>query len=256
MLEFEAIKRGKTLVLGHRGAAGHAPENTMISFKKGIECGSDMLELDIHVSSDGEVVVMHDSDVVRTTNGKGPIENMTLAEIKKLDAGIKFDPKFAGERVPTLKEVFDYTKGRIPVVVEIKGDPFPTPGVEEKLVKILRDFNIVEETMAIAFHHSCLKRLKEIEPRLKTGVLYVAEIVDPLALAKMVGADSLRPGWQYWTKDYVGKVQAAGLSASTWNANTRDVMDRLVPMGFASIGADFPDRLRAYIDEKGLAFKK
>lgn len=255
MLEFDAMKKGKTLVVGHRGACGYAPENTMPSFEKGYQCGADVLELDIHESLDGELVIMHDSEVDRTTNGTGPIENMTLAQIKKLDAGVKFDSKFQGVRVPTLLELLDWSKDKIPLAIEIKGNPFPAPGIELKLIKMLHDYNLISETIVISFHHECMKRFKQTEPALATGLLLMGELVDPLQALKSCSANSWRPGWQYWTKDKVEAVQKSGASASTWNADIASVMDRIVPMGLASIGSNFPDKLRSYIDKCGRGYK-
>ncbi|MCX7025946.1 MAG: glycerophosphodiester phosphodiesterase family protein [Spirochaetes bacterium] len=255
MLEFDAMEKGKTLVVGHRGADGYAPENTMLSFEKGLQCGADLLELDIHVSLDGELMIMHDSEVDRTTDGTGPIENMTLAQINKLDAGVKFNPKFKGVRVPTLRELLDWSKDKIPLVIEIKGNPFPAPGIEEKLIKMLREYNLIPETMVISFHHECMKRFKKTEPALATGLLLMGELVDPLQTLKSCNADSWRPGWQYWTKEKVEAVQKSGVTASTWNADIESVMDRIVPMGLASIGSNFPDRLRSYIDKCGRGYK-
>ena len=251
MLEYDAMRQGKTLVVGHRGACGYAPENTMPSFQKGIECGADILELDIHVSLDGELVVIHDSEVDRTTDGTGPIEGKTLKEIKALDAGVKFGPQFAGTKVPTLKELLDWAWNKIPLAIEIKGDPFPTPGVEEKLIKLLKEFKILSETMVISFHHESMKKIKEIEPSLATGLLIMGELVDPVQVLKASKSDSLRPGWQYWSKDKVDLIHKKGFIASTWNADTEAVMDRIVPMRIASIGSNFPDRLRKYIDKHG-----
>lgn len=255
MLEFDAMKKGKTLVVGHRGAYGYAPENTMPSFEKGLKCGSDLLELDIHESFDGELVVMHDSEVDRTTDGTGPIENMTISQIKKLDAGIKFDIKFKDTRVPLLRELLDWAHDRIPLVIEIKGNPFPAPGIEQKLIRMLKEYNIIAETMVISFHHECMKRFKETEPALATGLLLMGELIDPLHALKSCNSNSWRPGWQYWTKEKAELVQHSGATASTWNADIESVMDKIVPMGLASIGSNFPDRLRNYIDKCGRDYK-
>jgi glycerophosphoryl diester phosphodiesterase len=254
MLEFDAMKKGKTLVIGHRGAYGYAPENTMVSFEKGLQCRADLLELDIHLSLDGEIIVIHDSEVDRTTDGTGPIERMTLAQIKKLDAGVKFNQKFKGERVPTLREVLDWSKDKIPIAIEVKGNPFPTPGIEHKLIKMLREYNLISETMVISFHHECMKRFKQTEPALATGLLLMGELIDPLQALKSCNANSWRPGWQYWTQDKVEAIQKSGATASTWNADIESVMDQIVPMGLASIGSNFPDRLRSYIDGCGRGY--
>jgi len=114
------VPRDKPLNVGHRGAMASAPQNTLAAFRKAIEFGADGVELDVHLSKDGAVVVMHDFFVDRATDGTGRVAQKTLAELKALDAGIKFSPQFAGERVPTLSEVFDVLEGKLLVNVELK----------------------------------------------------------------------------------------------------------------------------------------
>ncbi len=256
MLELEAANSGKVLVIGHRGALGHAPENTMASFQRGWELGADLVELDIHMSRDGELVVMHDGDVSRTTNGRGRIKDMTLAEIKELDAGEWFDAGFRGQRVPTLAEVLAWARERIPLVIEIKGDPLPAEGIEEALVATLRAHGMVGSVMAISFHHPCVKRLKSLEPDLATGILYTGRLVDPVSAARAAAADSVRPSWPYWTREQVDAVHAAGLVASAWNADDEQLMEYLLGLGVDSIGANYPDRLRAFLDRKGRGWRQ
>ena len=251
MRELIAANTGKVLVIGHRGALGHAPENTMASFEKGVELGADLIELDIHMSLDGELVVMHDGDVSRTTDGQGHIRDLTLAEIVGLDAGSWFAPGYRGQRVPTLPEVLAWAKGRIPLVIEIKGDPLPAVGIEEKLVGLLRAHDMVDDVMAISFHHPVVKRLKELEPGLATGILYSGRLVDAVGAARAAQADSVRPSHHYWTAEDVAAVHAAGLTASTWVVNDEETMEYLAGIGIDSVGSDYPDRLRRYLDRTG-----
>ena len=190
--------------------------------------GADLLELDIHLSRDGELIVMHDGDVARTTDGKGHIKDLTIAEIKKLDAGIKFDARFCGERVPRLVEVVEWAKTRIPLVIEIKGDPLPSPGIEEKLMALLREYHAVDDTIVISFHHPAVKRVKELEPRVMTGILFTGMLVDPVTAARAAQADSVRPAYAYWTPELVAQVHAAGLGASSWVVNDEAEMDSLM----------------------------
>src|SRR3712207_1869075 len=118
-------------VIGHRGAAGYAPENTMVSFERALALRADAIELDVHPTKDGSLVVIHDPTLDRTTSGHGPVVEHTLAEIRALDAGSWFHPSFKDERVPTLDEVLDWARRRTPVVIEIKQGPVFYPGVEE-----------------------------------------------------------------------------------------------------------------------------
>ena len=256
MLEQDVRNTGKVLALGHRGALGLAPENTMASFELAWELGADMLELDIHMSLDGELVVMHDGDVSRTTDGDGRIKYMTLAEIKKLDAGVTFDARFKGQRVPTLQTALSWAKGRIPLVIEIKGDPHPAKGIEDKLVAAVEESQMMDEVMIISFHHPVVKRVKDLAPEAATGILYTGRLVDPVGAARAAGADSLRPHWAYWTREEVEEVHAAGLIAHAWNADSEELMEYLVGLGVDSIGSNYPDRLRAYLDRNDLGWPR
>jgi glycerophosphoryl diester phosphodiesterase len=256
MLELEVANTGKVLVLGHRGALGHAPENTMASFELGLELGADLLEMDIHMSHDGELIVMHDAEVSRTTDGHGMIHDLALAEIKKLDAGAWFGDRFRGQRVPTLPEVLAWAKNRIPLVIEIKGSPHPAPGIEEAMVEVLRDHDMLDEVMAISFHHTSVKRVKELEPKLATGILFSGHLVDTVGVAKAALADSVRPKWSYWTAELVEEVHAAGLTAHAWNANDEKRAEYLVGLGIDCIGTNYPERLRAYLDRNGLGWPR
>ena len=249
MIELEAANTGKVLAIGHRGALGYAPENTMASFQLAVEMRVDVIELDIHMTRDGALVVMHDGNVARTTDGQGHIKEMTLAEVKALDAGARFSPRFRGERVPTLAEVLAWARGRIQLAIEVKGDPMPATGIEDKLVTLLRDQSMVDSVIAISFHHPVVRRLKELEPALATGILYCARLADSVGAARAALADSLRPDWQYWTADLVRTVHEAGLTASTWNADDEPLMEYLVGLGVDSIGSNYPDRLRALLGE-------
>jgi glycerophosphoryl diester phosphodiesterase len=251
VLERRAMGSGKVLVIGHRGALGLAPENTLAGFRKGLECGADLLELDVHLTADGELAVIHDSDVSRTTDGHGRVRQMTLAQLRALDAGSWFDPSFRGERIPSLPEVLDWARGRIPLVVEIKGDPEPAPDIEARLVETLRAHAMLDEVIVISFHHPSVRRVKEIAPDVATGILYQARLVDAVGAARAARADAIRPSWSYVSRELVEEAHVAGLCASTWNANDDERAAYLVDLGVDSIGSDYPDRLRRYVDRVG-----
>lgn len=223
----------------------------MASFAKGLELGADLIELDIHMSRDGHLVVMHDGDVSRTTDGQGHLKDMTLAEIKKLDAGIRFGERFCGERVPALEEVLSWAKGRTPLVIEIKGDPLPAPGIEVKLVELVRAYGMVGDVMAISFHHPVVRRVKELEPAMATGILYSARLADTVGAARAALADSVRPHRSYLTAADIAAAHGAGLAVSAWVVNDIETLEHLMAMGIDSVGSDYPDRLRAYLDRVG-----
>ena len=250
MIELEKAGTGEVLIIGHRGAMGYAPENTFASFERAVDLGVDLIELDIHLSSDGEPVVVHDATVDRTSDGTGRVLDMSLAELKRLDFGSSFDRRFAGECMPALREVLEWAGDRVPLTIEIKGDPLPATGIEEKLVGLLREYDMVDRVMAISFHHPAVRRIKEIEPRLATGILYAAHLADSVGAARAAMADSLRPSWSYWTRELVRDVHAGGLNASTWTVNEPELALTLAEMGVDSIATNFPDRIMNALKSK------
>ena len=157
-------------IVGHRGAAARAPENTMAAFKKAYVDGADAIELDILKTKDGRFLVMHDDTVDRTTNGQGLVKDLTLEEIQKLDAGSWFDGKFAGEKAPELGEVLDWAKDKIHVVIEVKRKTAAESSGQE-LVGIIRDKGMSEQVTVMSFNHDFVERVEKLAPDLDTGVL-------------------------------------------------------------------------------------
>lgn len=228
--------------IGHRGAAGHAPENTLSSFQKALELGADTLELDVHLSKDGELIVMHDPRVDRTTNGNGYIKDLTVEELKKLDTGKLFEA-YQGERIPLLQEVFDLLKGKASFVIEIKNGPIFYPGIEGKLVQLIEKNDLVDDVIVIAFYHPSLKRVKEFNPKIKTGILFVGAFIDPWAVAEQVGADTLHPMYEYVTEEMVVEAHKRGYAVYPWTINEPAQQEQWHKYGVDGIISDYPDSL-------------
>ena len=151
---------GRPRVFGHRGAMGYAPENTFASFERAIELGVDAIELDVHLTADGEVVVIHDHELDRTTDGDGILGEKTLAELKSLDAGRRFGDEYIGQRIPTLGETLEWARGRCVLDIEIKGGPWPYAGIEAKVVDLIREHEMVDQTIVISFEHPTVARVR------------------------------------------------------------------------------------------------
>jgi len=179
-----AADDGRPLLGGHRGNPAQHPENTMRSFRSAIEAGCDLIECDVHLSSDGRLVVIHDHTLERTTNGKGLVGEHTAAELRRLDAG-------HGERIPLLQEVIELAIGKVGLVIETKQMPVQYPGLEDKLVAMLRQLGAVADCAVISFHHPSIRVLHAMEPRLQLGILEGARPIDPARMLKEAGADVL-----------------------------------------------------------------
>ena len=228
-------------MFGHRGAMGHAPENTFASFEKAVELGVDAIELDVHLTADGEVVVIHDPQLDGTTDGTGLVGEKKLADLKGLDAGAGFGPAFAGQRIPTLGEVLAWARGTCVVDVEIKGGPWPYAGIEPRVVDLIRQHEMVDQTIVISFHHPVVARVKSLAPEIATGTLWSCQPIDPVAVARAAGADAIMPQWTFCDAETVERAHAAGLSVNPWDTSRPEVVEHLIGLGVDSICTNHPD---------------
>ena len=249
---FADLGRGRVWVIGHRGAMGHCPENTFVSFERALELGADWIELDVHLTRDGALAVIHDETVDRTTDGHGFVRDHTLAELKKLDAGAWFGSEFAGQRIPSLDEVLVWARKRNTVVdIEIKNAPIYYAGIEEAVVESLDRSGMAEQVILISFDHRSVRRVKALDARVVTGVLYAARPTDAgLGLARAAHADAVLPHWAYVTPEDVRVAHEAGLAVAPWATSDPEVLRALVGAGVDAIGTNHPDVLRRLLEVK------
>ena len=225
-------------IMGHRGAPAYEPENTLRSIRKALAMGVDAVEIDVQLTKDGELAVIHDGTVDRTTNGKGAVQDFTLAELKGLDAG-------KGEAIPSLAEMAAAVAGKAHLVIELK-----EPGTAPALLHFIQTRGIFQETHVISFWHQAVKAMKEKEPRLQTGVLMVGSPADPVGLARAARADALVLHYAYVTPDLVQAAHTAGLLVYVWNIDDVETVKPYLAMHLDGIGSNRPDILVEYI--KGL----
>jgi len=222
---------------------GHAPENTFAAFELALTQGADVIELDVHPSSDNQCVVIHDETLERTTNGHGIVSETTLAELKRLDAGSWHGPEFAGQEIPTLDEVLAWARGRCVLDIEIKADPVPYAGIEPRVVDLIRHHNMQDDVIVISFDHRVVKRVKEIAPEIATGILYNCRPIDPLALAWAASANAIMPTCDFCDAETIERAHAAGMSVNSWATSDPAVIARLASLGVDSICSNHPDRV-------------
>lgn len=221
------------IIMGHRGAAALEPENTLRSISRAIEIGVDAVEIDVHMSKDEEIVVIHDSTVDRTTNGTGPVGSYTLEELKKLDAG-------KGEAIPTLEEVIDLIDDRIKLVIELKEE-----GTEQGVVELIKRYNLEETVYVISFWHRLVKTIKEMESLIKTGVLLVGCPVDT-SIATDASADALVMRYSFVDRAFVEIAHGKGLKVFIWNIDDQRLLPPFADMGVDGIGTNDPRVLVEY----------
>jgi len=232
----------KPLIIGHRGAAGHAPENTMASFWLAYEFGAHAIELDTTLSADGELVVIHDDTIDRTTDGRGFVDEMTVKELKQYDAGRWYHPRFEGERIPTLEEVLLQLPESFIINIEIKGS---SGKLEERLAKLLVQCNRVETVFISSFRHKSLRYLKQLLPEIKVGLGYTADVVDHIAFANNFTPSlySLHPHHALIGLHEIQEAVDQGIEVYPYTVNDPEKMKTLIEAGASGIITDYPDRM-------------
>jgi len=225
------------LKIGHRGAMGYAPENTLASFAKALELGVDGIELDVHLCKSGELVVIHDARVNRTTNGKGSVLDKTLEEIKILDAG-------NGQHIPTLSEVLDFVNRRAIIDIELKAE-----GIGKSVAKVVHHY-IQEQGwgknlfMISSFDHHELMRCHNMIPEVPFGPLIAAKLLDYALFAQAMQADAIMPFYEFLDGEFVQDAHQRGLKVITWTVNRPDDIKKMLNFGVDGIISNYPDRLR------------
>jgi glycerophosphoryl diester phosphodiesterase len=241
--------------IAHRGASGHAPENTMAAFRRAVELGALFIETDLQITRDARVIAMHDFTLDRTTSGKGQVHLHTLEQIRALDAGGWFGDHgagpFSGERVPTLKEILDFAKEHdVIFYLEIKSGP--AWGIEHAVVAALRDQNASARVVILSFDSSALDSVHRLDSTMMTGLLFEHPSNDLVERTVRAGARQMVARGDLLTPDVVDKAHHAGLQVVAWTINEAEQMQRLIATGVDGMITDYPDRLLSVLrDESG-----
>jgi glycerophosphoryl diester phosphodiesterase len=234
------------LVIAHRGASGNAPENTLAAFRKAVALGATFIETDLQLSRDAHFVAIHDETVNRTTNGQGAVHGMTLTELRRLDAGSWFGSEFAGERIPTLEEILEFSK-KNDVVFYLEIKPGGSWGGEHALIGSLRESGEIPRVVVISFDATIVLNLRKIEPTLMTGLLYDGQIETPLDKAVAIGARQLLVRGDLVTPALLAEARKKDLQVVCWTVNHPAHMRMLAAAGVDGIMSDYPDRLAAAV---------
>ncbi len=225
-------------IVGHRGAPFEEPENTLRSFKRALALGVAAVELDVQLTKDGRLAVIHDDTLDRTTNGKGRVQEFTLAELKQLDAG-------RGEPVPALEEVFDLVRGTAHLLVEMK-----QPEAAPALLRFFQEYQAFPWAHLISFWHPAVKALKEAEPRLSTGLLMVGCPVDPPGLARAARADTLVLNYRYVNQELVEAAHGQEIKVIAWNIDDPEILPPYLAMNPDAICTNRPQEIISAVSSK------
>lgn len=237
-----AIQNKITQVFAHRGASQYAPENTIEAFALAIEQGADGIELDVQLTKDGQVVVIHDETIDRVSNGKGTVREYTLDELRQYSFHYKF-PQFGKVAIPTLKEVLNIVKTEKTVVnIELKTGIYWYPGIEQKVNGIVKGAGMQKRVIYSSFNHYSVQKIKELDPEAVTAYLYSDVILNIEQYAKDSGVCGLHPAvYHLKMADFLERYLDSGLAVRVWTVNSRSDMRMFIKTGVDAIITNKPD---------------
>ncbi|MDO5682274.1 MAG: glycerophosphodiester phosphodiesterase [Propionibacteriaceae bacterium] len=232
-----------TAIWAHRGASAYAPENTLPAFALAEEMGAEGIELDAQLTADGEIVVIHDETLDRTTNGTGAVAERTLAELRALDASFGM-AGFRGTGVPSLAEVLELVKpGHMVVNVELKTSVEFYPGIEKVALDVIAASGLGERVIVSSFNHYTLKTVQQIAPATRVGLLFVEQLYLPWEYAVEFGAVAIHPHHGFLQiPGVVEYAAAAGIDVNTWTVNSEEDLARMIALRPAAVITNHPDR--------------
>lgn len=232
-------------IIAHRGSSGNAPENTAASMNMAVESGCDGIETDLQLTKDKKVVVFHDWNVNRTTDGTGNIKDLTFEELSKLDNGSWFDEKFKGERIIKLEELLDIVPEDITLNLELKsiGDDFR--GLEEEVIKILNTKKRKNNIIISSFNHKVLENVRKLDKDIKLGILYEGYLLNLGKYIENLNLDiySVHPSCNYINQELVDEVHDLGLKLYAWTVNDKETLVRLEEYGIDGVITNYPSSI-------------
>lgn len=242
-----------TMIFAHRGFSGYYPENTMLAFQKTAEESlADGIELDIQMTKDGELVIMHDETLDRTTNGNGYLKDYTLEELKTLSVGVNVKGFFPRQTIPTLREYFTWLKTtKLITNIELKTSVFEYKGIEEKLIAMVHEFGLEEQIWYSSFNHYTIAKVKELMPEAKCGLLMDTWLMNVGSYAASQNAATVNACSWFCCKEGVAEdLHAHGIKLQAWTPNDADLMKKLVDCGTDVLITNFPDIASKVIGRK------
>ena len=239
-------------VYAHRGYSGKYPENTMLAFKKAAETGCDGIELDVQLTSDGQVVIIHDEKIDRTTDGTGNVKDYTLEELKKFNAAASWNGKFGFEPIPTLEEYFQWVKDTELVTnIEIKSGVYYYEELEEKTLALVRKYGLEKKIIFSSFLHSSITLLRKLAPEIPCGALVEYEnLGNPGYYCEKFDFQYYHPGMKALTEEMVQSCKEHNIPLNVWTINDMGALEQLYEWGCEGVISNFPGVCRGWLDSK------
>lgn len=238
-------------IFAHRGSKKTHPENTMAAFIEAERVGTDGIELDVQLSSDRELIIIHDETLDRTTTLTGYVQNYTAEELKKADAGIFFSEQFTGERIPFLREVFEWaTENELMINIELKTDNITYEGIEQKVIDLIREYHFEDRIILSSFNHLSLEIAKKIAPEIERALLFKDLPKDIEKLLEEKGESGFHPKRRTVTKLLIERAHNLGYKVRPWTVNKRKNILLLADFGVDAIITDEPEKAVKLLRQK------
>jgi glycerophosphoryl diester phosphodiesterase len=244
--------RSQPLVIAHRGSSAYAPENTLAAFQLAVRQEADAIELDVDLTRDGHVIVIHDATIDRTTDGHGRVADLTLDEIRQVDAGSWKSAEFKGERVPLLEEVLEAVGQQLLIDIEIKGMSLLGHGLEAQVAGLIGKHGLIDRVILSSFNPFALRRVKRHDPRLACALIYAPDspiFLREAWLAPLIpGLNARHPHYSQVNKTMVDRLHAQGLVVNVWTANQASTIRAMLQAGVDGIIGDDPVLIRETLE--------
>ena len=239
------------LNIAHRGFRSRYPENTMLAFKKAVEAGCDGIEFDVHLSKDGEAIIIHDETVDRTTDGTGLVGQKTYRELKALNAAKPHPETIDFISIPSLREYFEYiaTQPNIISNIELKTGVFVYEGIEKVVYKLMKEYELIERCIVSSFNHESVLRMKKIDSTVTCGLLVDSWQIHPEQYVRDLGIECYHPSAYCVTSELVAALHSAGIRINPWFGGIQSDYRQLIEMGVDSLITDYPDRITALLKD-------
>ena len=237
----------------HRGFSAEYPENTMIAFRKALEAGCEGIEFDVHLTKDGELVIIHDETIDRTSSQTGWVKDMTYTELCKVDFSYRFTHQVGFQKIPTLREYFELVQDKdIISNIELKTGVYEYPGIEKAVYDMIREFHMEKKVCVSSFNHHSVMRMKELDPSIECGFLAETWILDVAQYIKDHGVEAYHPNFHMLTDEEVADLKAHGCKINTWTVNEDADIDWMIRIGVDGIIGNHPDRVARHLKAAGL----
>lgn len=231
-------------IFAHRGFSGEYPENTMLAFQKAVELGVDGIEFDVHLTKDNQLVIIHDENIRRTSNGEGWVRDMTLDELRQYDFSAGFAGVYGFNAIPTLREYFELVK-ETPIIsnIELKTGVFEYPTIEGRVIDMIREYHLEDRVILSSFNHYTIQRCKSIAPDLKCGFLTEDWIIDCGKYTASHSVECCHPNLHNLVPEFVKEMHDAGREINTYTVNEEEDILRLAALDVDALIGNYPDRM-------------